>query len=216
MTLYELTKSLVKDDSGRLSDPFDYDNGVSAALKRYSKDRPRVACIDQPGQGTADVAIPTDWCPGFSAVETVEFPVGRVPEVLIDARDWRFYFSPTGTVLRFDSIKPTVNQVVRLTYSILHDESSLPATDQEAVAAFAASHCCQVLANAYGNTNDPVIQADSVNYRSKSDEYARRAKELKAFYKDHLGIRDGDAVPAAGVTISTPDRKRTRMTHVRS
>lgn len=216
MTLFEMTKGRVKDDSGKLSEPFDYDDSIAAAIKRYSKDRPRLTCFDQPGQDSSDIPLPADWNPGFSAIESIEYPIGNNPETLVDSRDWRLYRTPTDTFIRFETIKPASSKDVRLLYSILHDEASLPVSDLEAVANLAASYCCRVLANAFGNTSDPVIQADVVNYRSKGDEYARRAKELEGLYKNHLGIRDGDTVAAATASVSAPDAPRVRLTHGRN
>lgn len=220
MALYDLIKSLVKDGSGKLSDPADYNNAVSAALKHYSKHRPHLVCGDVQGQDGPDVAVPVDWLDGFSIIENIEYPIGSVPEILIDSRDWRFYRTPTDIYIRFAAIKPAFANYVRILYTILHTEATVPADDLEAVASLAASFCLRQLAAAYGNTGDSIIQADVVNYRSKGDEYARRAKELEGFYRNHLGIKDSDTVPAASVTASSPDPGKRdplsfRLTHLR-
>jgi hypothetical protein len=216
MALYDLTKSLVKDSSGKLIDPTDYTNAVTAALKHYSTYRRRLVCLDSPGNNTFDIPLPLDWDAGFSAMESIEYPAGNIPETLIDSRDWRLYQAPTGIVIRFALIKTAIGKNARLLYTKLHNEASLPPADMEAVANLAASLCCRLLANAFGNTGDPIIQADVVNYRSKGDEYARRAKELDGLYKNHLGIRDNDTAPASVVMVSKPDNPRVRLTHVRS
>ena len=97
----------------------------------------------------------------------------------------------------------------------MHDEASLPLSDLEAVANLAASFCLRQLASAFGQTGDSTIQADSVNYRSKCDEFRRLADSYEALYKNHLGLKDGDTVPAASVTARPAETKRPRLTHGR-
>lgn len=214
--LYDLTKANTKDDAGKLVDPTDYDNAIVEALKRYSKHRPRLACTDIAGQDGPDINLPDDWCDGLSTIQGIEYPIGTVPESLLDARDWRFYRTPTDTYIRFAAVRPAGAEEVRLLYTILHTEASVPAADLEAIANLAASVCCRKLAAAYGNTSDPTIQADVVNYRSKTDEYRRLADSLEKLYKDHLGLKDSDTTPAAMATAPPPDSTRPRLTHRRS
>lgn len=214
--LYDLVKAAVKDTSGKLDDPTDYDNAITAALKRYSRHRPRVLVADLPGTGSNDLALPASWSDGHSGVQGVEYPVGNIPEEMIDQRDYKLYQTPTGQKLRLLTVKPTVSEAVRLTFTGLHiDESTVAVADQEAVANLAASICCRALAAYYGNTGDPTIQADVVNYRSKTDEYRRLADSFESLYNDHLGIRPDDTTPAAMATAAPADSGRVRLTHGR-
>lgn len=213
MALYDLTKGLVKDDSGKLSDPADYEQGIAAALKRYSKHRPRVAVADLPGTGGNDLDLPADWLPDFSAVTSCEYPVGNVPATLLDRDLWQLYSTPAVTRLRLLAAQPGATETVRITYTILHDEASVPESDLDALACLAAANCLRQLAAAFGQTSDPIIQADVVNYRSKSDEFRRLADSLEKQYKDHLGLKDSDTTPPAMVTARPPERRRTRLTH---
>jgi hypothetical protein len=215
MTLYEMTKSRVKDDSGKLSDPFDYDGAVTEALKRYGKHRPRLMVADLVGNGTHDLVLPTDWVSDYSAITQVEYPVGLVPAIVIDSDLWQLYRSPSGLKLRLMNAAPDATETVRCEYSILYDESTLPVADQDAVANLAASFSLRQLAAAYGQTGDSTIQADSVNYRSKTDEFRRLADSFEVLYKTHLGLKDGDTVPAATITARAPETKRVRLTHGR-
>lgn len=210
MNLIDLIRSKVKDDSGKLSDPDDLTNSCTEALNRYSKVRPLEVVVDIPGGGTHDVDLPIDWIEGFSSVIQVEYPVDRVPAEIIPQRFCQIYASPTGKKLRVWTINPTADEMVRQTYTILHSEDSVPVVDLEAVANLAASICCRILANALGNTSDPTIQADVVNYRSKSGEFTRLADKLEGLYKAHLGIKDDDTVAASMVTATPPDTRRTR------
>lgn len=214
--LYDLVKAAVKDSSGKLDDPTDYDNAITAALKRYSTHRPRLIVEDIAGQDGPDIPLPTEWSEGLSLIRDIEYPVGYVPSSMIDARDWRFYRTPSDCFIRFTDGSPAADETVRVTHTAVHaDESTVAATDLEAVANLAASICCRILAAQYGNTSDPTIQADSVNYRSKTDEYRRLADSFEQLYNQQLGIRTADSTPAAMATAAPPDSTRTRLTHGR-
>lgn len=207
-TLIDLIRPKVKDDSGRITDPDDLISAATEALNRYSKDRPLEVVVDIPGSASHDCDLPTDWVDGFSAILQVEYPVDRVPAVTVDRADYSIYTSPAGKKLRILIAAPAADEVVRQTYTLPHSEDSLPSVDLEAVANLAASVCLRQLAASFGQTSDPLIQADSVNYRSKSDEFRRLADSFEALYKSHLGIKANDTVTAGLVTAPPPERTR--------
>lgn len=215
MTIIDLIRVKVKDNSGKLTDPDDLLSAATEALNRYSKARPLEFATDITGSGVNDLVLPSDFLDGFSGIVTVEYPVDRVPEVLIDRRDYKLYRGPAGLRLRLLTAKPASTETVRVTYTIPHSEDSVPSPDLEAVANLAASVCLRQLAAAFGQTSDSTISADVVNYRSKADEFRRLADSFEALYKHHLGIRDNDTVAAASVTVAPPDSDRTRLTHGR-
>ena len=215
MPLYDLVVKTVKDGAGILEDPADFDAAIAEALNRYSKHRPRLVVDDVAGQDGPDIALPEGWVNDFSNIDSIEFPIGNMPETRIDRVDWRFYKTPTDTFIRFAAARPASVEEVRVTFTALPLEAPLPPVDVEAVANLAASFCCGQLARHYGQTSDPTIQADVVNYRSKGDEYARRAKELEAQYKNHVGIKESDTTPAAMAVAPAPDDSRVRLTHGR-
>lgn len=213
MPLYDMTKSLVKDVSGKLEDPADYENAIAAALKRYSRHRPYAVPADLTGTGGNDLDLPPGWLPDFSAIISCEYPVGNVPATLLDRDLWQIYRTPTATKFRLLAAQPAITETVRVEYTILHVEGTVPSADLDAVACLAAANCLRQLAAAYGQTSDQLIQADVVNYRSKSDEFRRLADALEKQYKDHLGLKDSDTTPGAMVTARPPERRRTRLTH---
>lgn len=211
-TLIDYIRNKIKDDSGKLTDPDDLVNAATEALNRYSKARPFEVVADIPGSAAHDCDLPSDFIDGFSSILQVEYPVDRIPAVVIDRADYSIYATPAGKKLRILVAAPAADELVRQTYTILHSEDSVPAVDLEAVANLAASICCRQLAVAFGNTSDPIIQADVVNYRSKGDEYARRAKELETLYKNHLGVKDNDTVAASMTTAPPPIHSDARFT----
>ena len=215
MTLYELTKSKVKDETGKLTDPADYDAAISEALNSYSGNRPRLVVADIPGSGVTDYATPTGWVEGLSVVESIEYPAGQNPEIILDDDDWRLYRSPAGLKIRLIEATPQAGETIRILYTAGHTEASILIMDFEAVGNLAASICLRMLAAAYGQSSDSTIMADSVNYRSKGDEFARRAKELEGLYRAHIGVKENDTTVAACVTASPQRSRRGSLTHRR-
>lgn len=213
MPLLDLVKAKVKDDSGRLTDLDDYQPAVDAAVARYSKHRPLEVVEDLPGNGTADLDFPETWLAEFSQIRRIEYPVGSNPEALLDAEEWSIYRAPSGYKLRLRWDKPEVGESVRMTFTVPRVEADVPDADLDAVASLAASACLRSLAALYGQTSDPTIQADSVNYRSKTDEFRRLADALEERYNAHLGVDTKGTAPAASVIASAPRSGRTRLTH---
>lgn len=213
MALIDLVKSKVKDDSARLSDADDYQPAVDAALERYSIHRPTEVLADLVGNGTADLELPEDWEEDFSRPLRVEYPVGRVPAVLLPSGEWSLYQSPDGPRLRLALARPAEDEAVRLTYTLPRAEASVARSDLDAVANLAAAICSETLAGLFAQTSDPTISADAVHYRSKSAEFAARAKRLRQLYLDHFGITGDGGPPAAAVMASAPASGRLRLTH---
>lgn len=213
MPLIDIVERKTKDSSGTLQYE-DYTGAVTEALKRYSKHRPYWKVADITGNGGHDYPLPADWSEGLSAAQGIEYPVGNIPETILDAADWKLYATPTGKKLRLITSTPKATETFRLVYSTLHaSERTVPAADIEAVANLAASICLRQLAAKYGQTSDPTINADVVNYRSKCDEFRRLADSLEALYKEHLGLKESDTTPAAMATAPAPKRDRVRLTH---
>jgi hypothetical protein len=212
--LIDRVTAKVKDASGEIT-PDDYEAAAVEALKCYSRHRPRHLVEDLPGTGANDLALPADWAEGTSTVVSVEYPVGRIPESLIDARDYRLYRAPAGLKLRLLTVAPAAPETVRLLYTTQHTEASIPVGDEEAVANLAAAVCLRQLAARYGQTSDPTIGADVVNYRSKADEFRRLAQAYDEAANAHLGIGTKTDTAAASVTAPKPDSKRVRLTHWR-
>lgn len=212
--LIDRVTAKVKDASGEIT-PGDYENAVVEALKGYSKHRPRHVADDLTGTGAHDLDLPADWSEGSSSVVSVEYPVGLIPEELIDPRDFRLYRTPAGLKLRLLAVAPPETDTVRILYTAPHTEATIPAADEEAVANLAAAVCLRQLAARYGQTSDPTIGADVVNYRSKADEFRRLAQAYEERAFAHLGIGIKTDTAAASVTAPAPDAKRPRLTHGR-
>jgi hypothetical protein len=180
--------------------------------------------IPIPGTGSHDYDLPDGWVRDFSSFESIEYPVGSIPELFLDSRDFKLYLTPSGSRLRVLSATPDETEIMRAAFTVPNTEATLPDQDTDAVANLAAANCLRRLAAASGQTSDPTIQADVVNYRSKADEFRRLADAFEQQYNDHLGIGKDAPVSAACAIASEPDNgpvglvhlnSRVRMTHGR-
>jgi hypothetical protein len=177
---------------------------INKAVKTYSGYKPRIVIEDEAGDGGFDYALTLllDWIDGFSAIKTVEYPVDdTVSEAqILDSDEWAIYEKPAGKYLRFLTEEPLATESMRIDYTSLQtctDEScTIPAIDEEAVQMLAASVFCDMLATYYAQTQDSTIQADSVDHKSKASEYAAKARVYRANYYSHIGLKEGDVLPA--------------------
>jgi len=181
---------------------------IAAAAKKYSSHRPRVVVEDEDGTGAFDYALTllADWSEGFSAIQSVEYPVDDTDETaaILDAGDWTIYTKPAGKCLRLFNDTPAATEDLRITYTALHTctdtACTIPAADEEAVQILAAAYFCDMLAAYYAQTQDSTIAADAVDHKSKAGEYAARGRTYRKAFYDHLGIIEGQKT-AASVTM---------------
>jgi hypothetical protein len=205
----------VKDDSGKLVNPGDYDKVINAALMNYSRYKPLEVIDDVTGDGTNEILLPAGWSPEFSSVFSIEHPIGDFPPNLLEVED--YLVIPRAGVVRLAFALPTATNV-RVTYTVLRSADDIPDIDLHAFCSCAASYALEMLANAYAQTGDSTIAADVVNYRSKSSEFAARAKRYMQLYKDHMGIKEDDTTPAATAIMDTSQKYpggAERLTHPR-
>jgi hypothetical protein len=151
-----------------------------AILERYSQDAPLYLVSDVEGNGTNYIPLPAApgegadlpvWESNFSVIQQIEFPIGQQPPQLILDSDFRVYRTPgqpDQILINFDT--PQEGDSLRVTWTARHlrDGSTVPDKDFYAVTDFAASLGAENLASFYVGTGDSTMQADVVQYRSKS------------------------------------------------
>jgi hypothetical protein len=185
-----------------------------AILERYSQDSPLWIVSDVDGNGTNYVALPVApgegddlpvFEPNFSIISQIEYPIEQQPPQLVLDSDFRVYRTPGQAdriLINFDS--PAEGDSLRVTWSARHlrDGSTVPDKDFYAVVDFAASLAAEKLASFYVGTGDSSMQADVVQYRSKSAEMLAIAKALRKRYYNHMGIEEGAADADTGPAFS--------------
>jgi hypothetical protein len=199
---------------------------ISKAVKRYSLDRPVELAEDESGDGGYDypLTLLASWIEGFSAIKKIEYPITADlydnANILTDDA-WMIYRKPAGKVIRFLEDQPKTTETMRITYTTLHQcddtQCTVPDADAEAVQILAAAGFCDMLATYFAQDQDSTIKADSVDHKSKSADYAARAKVYRQQYFNHLGIQEGQVVPA-GTTRAVqprPSWRSDQLTHPR-
>ena len=212
-----LVQNLVRDDANRLSLE-DIDAAIALALQRYSKDRPQTAVEDLNPTSTTVLPLPDAWEADFSALKSLEYPIGENPPEYIEPTRYALYQAPTAiTIKLIDAVDTTKD--VRAAFTIAHvldaTHDTIPLADREAASCWAGALLCDQLAAFYSGGTDSTIQADSVRQQSKSQEYAARAKALRKRYLDELGVEEKTAVAAGAVVVVSPtdSRGQARITH---
>lgn len=201
-TLITAVKVLVKDGAQKLA-AADYPSFLQRAVDAYSAQRPRVMVKDYSGDGsTYKFTLPSDWEQEVSTIQSIEYPQGdRIPTFLdADEYDVRNDTEAVKVIWLF-TLTPASGKKARVTYTIRHTlsdaTSTIPGADESIVTLLTASYACEALAAIYAQTSDPLLSADTVNYRSKSQEYRDLAKQHKKGFDERIGAGI-DAVQAAG------------------
>jgi hypothetical protein len=200
-----LVDGIIQDTAGKL-DRTTKDAAIQAAVATYSTHVPRRQIGTLTGNGTAfDFAVPTDWEDGLSDLVAVEHPVDQQTPEFLDAADYTVRVDPaTGDpMIRFFSLILSSGEKAYITYGVSHVLSgtvdTIPVSDRLAVSKLAAAECARMLAAYYAQTGDPTIGADTINYRTKSQDYLALAKTLEEAYRNHVGAPDGNV--AASVSM---------------
>lgn len=195
-------------DSGAKLKPEARDECIlQAILQRYSKDRPQENASDVNGNGTALLDLPPGFEDGFSSVRQLEYPIGNVPPTLLADDDWQPYRDTAALKIMLLAAKPTASEQVRVTWTKRHadDGSTVREADFEAVCDYAAALAFEMLAARHAQTGDATVAADTVNYRTKSQEFMSLAKGARRRYFNHIGLsedeigRDGGLGPALAI-----------------
>lgn len=201
--LIQRTKDNVRDGANRLQD-LAYQQKVLDAMGEYSRRRPRRLAKEQTSSGSVYQTLPTDYEDGFSKVQEVEYPIGSNPPSMLEADQWAVVMTKDGPrIALYDPPTSGSKYLVRFTARHVPTTSGMtvPEADREAVVRLATSLSLRALADYHASTVDPTVPSDAVNYRTKSDEYAARAKEWAALF-DQAVPEDGSGDSAAGAAGS--------------
>lgn len=182
---------------------------INDAIRDYSMDEPRPILLN-----LAESALTTvsnvkfyklaSWDPDVSSQADleIEFPIDQaVRRLLLRGHDMDFEVveRPTGaggaieTWVKFYNAPSDSGGNWRIRYSArwsdITEEATLATLGRrqvQMIGLLAAVYCARFLAVYYGKTDDATIAADSVNYRTKADEWMRIANELWKEYQDRI------------------------------
>lgn len=192
-----------------LDDDTAFEDAVLAAIYSYSRFRPRVRAQDYDGDGsTYTFALPPDFYE-LSKVVDIEYSQGEQIPDWLDPVYYVIYPDLDDGVLTRKlrlHITPSSGETLRLYYTTLHvvsgSASSIPDRDFEAFCQLSASHLATTLAGHYASRFKPPLEAQLVNYRTKSDEHRSLARHFLLNFKLHMGMKEKDVSPAASVRKS--------------
>lgn len=212
-----LVTSLHRDDDNQVSAD-QRDQAIAAAVLKYSKDRPLSVVVTVISDGGQVLPMPGDWKAGFSVLQGIEFPTGKIPASMLPNDEFEIRRTPFGDQINTRySFKANDEAWLHITKA--HDVTALldtvPDQDREPVCCFAAASICDQLAALYSGDTDSTINADSVSHQSKAGEFASRARSLRKRYFEELGVSN-NRTQGASVVVNlnqNDSRGRDRLTH---
>ncbi|TXH32519.1 MAG: hypothetical protein E6Q98_24655 [Rhodospirillaceae bacterium] len=196
-----LVNDMIRDNVERVTAD-QLDRAIGRAVIQYGKDKPRAVVEDIVSPGGKVLDFPD----GAIRVIGIEYPVAEMPASRLRSDQWSVYEAPAGKQIVLD-IATQAASYVRLTVTRRHllsdDDDTIPDTDQEAVASYAAAILFDQISADTSGDGSPTIAADAVNHQAKPDNFAKRAERLRQRYYDLLGI-DPKRVQAASVNVTVP------------
>lgn len=181
---------------------------IEAAVKTYSRDRPRTEVASYSADGTSvDYRLPGKWVHGFSSIIDIEHPAGEQARQLLDAMDYEVVDGTLGGIPRrlihFPYLTPasgTDNMLVRYTARHEHtdERDTVPATDYDAFVWLAASYGAEYLAGRSAGSSLPTIDVDSADHQAGEERWSNVAKRLRKLYDEHIGAGNESGVRPAG------------------
>lgn len=201
-----LVTDFVRDDASKVTST-NLTAAITAAVERYSADRPVDKAADLVGVSGMLIALPAAWEADFSTLKSLEYPVGSVPPAYLDSDAWALYLDTDGLCIMLASSLPaasTMRAVFTVRHTLTSAADTIPLRHREAVAKVAAASLCDQLAALYANDTDSTIGAGMVQGQTKSQAYAARARDYRKQYQDSLGVTDKSAAPASAVASLRP------------
>lgn len=167
---------------------------LDEALTLYSKYNPRIRTkvVNIPVPGN-EFDLPVDWQYGFSMINSIEYPVGYLPQYFLNPDDFCIVTSDgTNYILKFDR---TIYSSYKIEYVIQHSINSenapsctIPECDFFCVCNIAAAFYLLALANRFCENVNPTIGVSSVNFDDKSKKYRTMAVDLFSQAASWLGL----------------------------
>jgi len=181
---------------------------LSDALEEYSGDSERILATDVSGTGSV-FDLPATFVEGWSTIKSVESPIGsRPPIYLVEGSDYEVVHTGSGTKIQFVSVNPSLP--FRVSYRALHTidglesetSTTVPAAHRKAVILLAVHYAALSMAMNYAGTSTPQNSGDTVNYRTKEQEWRSIAKEYRERY-DKV-VKENDEAAAFILDVEVP------------
>ena len=171
-------------------------NGIIA----YSRMRPLVSVEVMTGTDDPWYELPSDYEVGFSAIQSIEYPVEKSPAQFIDDKWFRVETMPAGDRLRFSQNNPTTGQAFWVRFTRRHvvestTESDIPSASLDGLSYLCASYMASSLASFYSSKSNPSLpEVEIVGYQTRSAEYSKNAKSFLLLAEKILKPADQNCV----------------------
>lgn len=186
---------------------------INEALNIYSKYSPLVKTKEYTGTNSDTYDLPEDWLVDFSLINFIEYPVKQQPRAELSKLDYEVYLDADDDKykVRFISNFSTGDKF-RLNYTAPHsfntenNNVTAPDGDFYCICNIGAYLYLIALASAFVHSKSSSIDADTVNYQSKSGEARRIAKEYLTQVATWLGVSvkslDGSEISQEGASLN--------------
>lgn len=203
-----IVSGLIQDQAGKLNSAARTE-AVRDAIVAHSAVVPARKFQVVTGVSNYVVSLPTGWVHEVSQTIQIEYPLGNRPPTYLDEDEYQVIAMPTGSVpykLMLLNLSSSTAQIgVRFTaphtFGATAAQNTLPDDHLRPVAHLAAAIACRRLAAFYTQSNDSMIQADSVNHQQKNTYYLELAKRFERFYRDYFHIGEEHLVRPASVVV---------------
>lgn len=137
----------------------------------------------------------------FTLIKQIEYPIGNAPPTIlqpgqdyIKSRTINEENNSFPQIIKFLTGTIAAGESFRLTFTGLHtfdqrdfdvevpDDLTVSRAWEGVVSILTAAHCCRFLATYYANNTSGVIDADTVDYDRKSEQYTLLAAEYQRRY----------------------------------
>lgn len=179
---------------------------VDSTIALYSRYFPRftAATVVVASSNTSySFAVPSGWEPTFSKVVRLEYPLSENPPEYLDSANYELYRDPADDVekILFIEMLPVAN--FGILYTRRWSEASLSDFDQDSVALLATATVCDRIAARNAGSTDPLISADVVNYKTKTDQYINMKKQFLQLFCMRTGVDPKTLAPTAAFSYSS-------------
>lgn len=208
-TLVTRVNRLLQDQPGYLASD-DQNDAFREALIEYERSFPREVVEDLSGDdSTYQFSLGTSFNLHFSQVLSVEYPTGQRPQCYLEPVDYWIYRTDSTTgKLDLPFHTPATGETVRVIYTARHTiedldsatATTVPLWHEDGIVMLAAARMLRALADRFiHELESGTVEVDGINRLNKSQEAARRARDLERQYQDIVGTGRGGSLPGTVV-----------------
>jgi hypothetical protein len=179
---------------------------VGASIAVFSRHVPRLLISKETVASTNTsyaLTLPADWEAGFSTLVGIEYPLANNPPTYLELDDYQMYLDPNTGSNKILFIGEYPVEDFAITFTGLWTETTLNSYDKDSVALLASSMVCDRLSAKYAGGTDDIIQADVINWRTKTRDYTDAKKNFLQLFCLRTGVGEKNMAPVASLSYST-------------